>query len=281
MKSFFQKKIDEFLHYLQMRGYSPNSIRTYQLNLNEALKFIDIQKSEDQKYIINLTPYRVKLITKHKKTIYKKISIIKSFVTYLKDNSIKIELLADESIKLPKTLPKPIPFAYIKEILSKIEQEDKIIILLLYSLGLRICELSNLKKTDIQNDWIYVKGKGNKVRQIPLLPQIKNEVLNYLNDNYKKVYIFEKNNKKLNENQLRYRVNKIFKEIGLKVTPHQLRHSFATDLLNSGARITDVSQLLGHNSLESTQIYTELSSLVKIKNYQKSHPLCGESNEFL
>ncbi len=276
MKNFFQQKIDNFLNYLQnIRGYSPSTINTYKLNLQEAIKFIHIEQINDDQYEINLIPYRAKLVNKHKKTIYKKISIIKSFVNYLQENKIKINLTGDESIRLPKTLPKPLSFAYIDEVLKRIEHEDRLIILLLYSLGLRISELANLKEKDIKNGWVSVKGKGNKIRQIPLLPEVETEVLNYLNDNYKKVYIFEKNKTKLNENQLRYKLCKIFKEIGLKVTPHQLRHSFASDLLNRGARITDVSELLGHSSLESTQIYTELNSTVKKKNYQKAHPLCG------
>jgi integrase/recombinase XerC len=72
---------------------------------------------------------------------------------------------------------------------------------------------------------------------------------------------------------LRYRVSKAFKEVGLKVTPHQLRHSFATELLKNGANISDVSNLLGHSSLEPTQIYTKLSSSLKSKSYKKAHPL--------
>ncbi len=279
MKSFLKKKIDNFLNYLHVRGYSLNTIKTYQLNLHEALKHVHVEY-QDSRYLVNLLPYRTILINKNKKTIYKKISIIRNFIKYLNQNGIKIELIFDEHINLPKTLPKPIAFEYIDKALSKIDQEERLIVLLLYSLGLRISELSNLKIEDIKNGWVKIKGKGNRVRQIPILPHIENEVLNYLNDNYKKVYIFEKNKRKLNENQLRYKVVNIFKKIGLKVTPHQLRHSFATDLLNSGARITDVSQLLGHSSLESTQIYTKLSSKAKMENYQKSHPLCGESNEF-
>ena len=78
---------------------------------------------------------------------------------------------------------------------------------------------------------------------------------------------------KLSEDSLRYKLSKIFKRIGLKVTPHQLRHSFATGLLNEGARIEDVSELLGHESIATTQIYTQLASHLKMKSYNSAHPL--------
>jgi len=85
----------------------------------------------------------------------------------------------------------------------------------------------------------------------------------------------KKNGEKLSENSLRYIVTKIFKRIALKVTPHQLRHSFASSLLNNGANIVDVSELLGHSSMATTQIYTKLGSALKQQNYNKAHPLCG------
>ena len=88
-------------------------------------------------------------------------------------------------------------------------------------------------------------------------------------------FLFEKNSEKLSENSLRYKVNKVYKNVSLKVSPHQLRHSYATSLLNGGAPIVDVSELLGHSSMATTQIYTKLGSALKQQNYNKAHPLCG------
>ena len=92
-----------------------------------------------------------------------------------------------------------------------------------------------------------------------------------------KKYLFEKNNAPLNSAQLRYKITNIFKAHGIKTTPHQLRHSFATHLLNSGARIADVSELLGHATMATTQIYTKLADSKKLEEYLKAHPLTKKS----
>ena len=96
----------------------------------------------------------------------------------------------------------------------------------------------------------------------------------YLHENQPNKFLFEKSGERLSENSLRYIITKVFKRVALKVTPHQLRHSFATSLLNNNARISDVSELLGHSSMATTQIYTKLGSALKQQNYNKAHPLC-------
>jgi len=279
MKNFFQDKCDEYLFYLdKIRGYSPNTIKTYRLNIYEALAFIAIEKN-DTIYNINLIPYRTKLVGKNKKTIYKKVTIFRSFCHYLRENEIPITLVGDDSIKVGKTLPKPVSLAHIEEALALCDNEEKLIIYLLYSLGLRISELVSLKLENITEGWVSVKGKGDKIRQIPILDELQDVLDNYISKNSPQHYVFEKNLIASNENKMRYKVQKIFKKIGLRVTPHQLRHAFASDLLNRGARINDVSELLGHSSLTTTQVYTKLSSTIKMKNYKNAHPLCRSKNE--
>lgn len=279
MKSFFQQKCDEYLSYLDnIRGYSPNTIRTYELNLKEALQFVHIEQSQ-KKYRINLIPYRSKLVGKNKKTIYKKVTIFRSFCHYLRENELQITLVGDDSIKLGETLPKPISNRHIEEVLLVCDREEKLLIYLLYTLGLRISELVNLKLEDITSGWVSVKGKGDKIRQIPILDTLQDQLSDFIEENSPRIYVFEKNQLQSNENKMRYKVQKIFKKIGLRVAPHQLRHSFASDLLNHGARINDVSELLGHSSLTTTQVYTKLSRALKMKNYKNAHPLCRSKNE--
>ncbi len=279
MKNFLNREIDRFLQYKKtVRGFSENSYKTYKLNLEESKKYIDIE-IKDEKYYINLMPYRLYISKKSKKTIAKKISIIRSFVQFLQENSYKVKLIGDELVKVPKSLPKPIDEKYIKEAYVKATAEEKILILFLYGFGLRISELSNLKKVDIGENWIRVVGKGDKTRNIPIVPFVKEIIKQYIKENNNLNYIFEKNGQKLSENILRYKIGKVFSKIGIKATPHQLRHSYASGLLNSGARINDVSILLGHSSLSTTEIYTKLDSGYKMKNYQNAHPLCNKKGE--
>lgn len=276
MLEFLSKKKTLFLEYLeQIKGYSDLSIKSYNESINEALLSVEIEKIKD-KIVINLMPYRVKIANLKAKTISKKLSAIRSFSSFLNENGIKVELKSDNSIKVAKTLPKPISDAHIKEALELSDTKEYLIISLLYTLGLRLSELESLKLENITNSWVRVTGKGSKQRDIPLLDEIRELIENYLLKYHPKIYLFEENGEKLSQNSLRYIITKVFKKVGLKVTPHQLRHSYATELLNNNAPIADVSKLLGHSSMATTQIYTKLSSKIKQQNYNLAHPLCKE-----
>ncbi|RUM63993.1 MAG: integrase [Sulfurospirillum sp.] len=278
MKSYFRTCAETFLEYLdQNLSYSPLTIKTYRLNLYEALDFVEIV-SEEGETIVDLMPYRLFLTGKKKRTIYKKISIFKSFISYMKEQGEEIRLRHDETIKIARTLPKPVATHYIFEVLQECNRQERILLQMVYGLGLRISEVAQLKLCDIGGGWVRINGKGDKIRELPLLSNIRKELDLYLQEAMPHEYLFEKSGTKMSENQIRYRIGKIFQKKGLKVTPHQLRHAFASDLLNQGARITDVSALLGHTSLETTQIYTKLNSSAKMRHYQNAHPLCGESD---
>jgi integrase/recombinase XerC len=153
---------------------------------------------------------------------------------------------------------------------------ERTVLLILYGMGLRIAELSTLKREDIADRWITVTGKGNKSRQLPLIEEVKNSIDKYLDYHPVGRYLFENGGVPMNPSQLRYIVTKVFKRHGIKATPHQLRHSFASHLLNNGARISDVSELLGHASMSTTQIYTKLGDAKKLKEYIMAHPLARD-----
>jgi len=279
LENYLKKSLDKkrvlFLEYLEkFRAYSDLTIKTYDESIKEALAYIEIN-TQDKQTILNLMPYRIYIAKLNSKTISKKLSAIRSFVKYLNDNDLDVVLESDDSIKTAKTLPKPISHKHIMEAIKGINIKDKLIVVMIYTLGLRISELASLKLDDIDNEWIRILGKGNKQRDIPLLKQTKLLIDEYLSSFITKKFLFEKNGEKLSENSLRYKVNKVFRRISLKVTPHQLRHSYATALLNEGAPISDVSELLGHSSMATTQIYTKLGSALKKQNYNKAHPLCG------
>ena len=278
MKKSLLKHKRNYLEYLEeIQGYSDLTVKSYDETLNELFNTLDIEIQE--KVIqLNLMPYRIKIAHLNAKTISKKLSAIRGFANYLNDNGIKVKLKADDSIKVAKTLPKPISHKHIVEALEVAEIEEKIIVVLLYTLGLRISELSNIKLDDISSSWVRVTGKGNKQRDVPFLVKTKELLDYYIEIKTPKKFLFEKNRVKLSENSLRYIITKLFKKVSLKVTPHQLRHSYATSLLNNGAPIADVSELLGHSSMATTQIYTKLGSALKQQNYNKAHPLSGLDN---
>ena len=257
----------------ELRGYSDLTLKSYDESIKEALEYVEITKDK-KNIVINLMPYRIKIAHLNPKTITKKLSAIHTFVDFLNENKLKIILKADESIKVAKTLPKPIPHKYIIEALQYADIKEQLIIKLLYTCSLRISELVFLRLEDISTDWIRVLGEGSKHRDIPIFHSLKKLIDDYIELYTPKIYLFEKDSKILNQNHLRYIVNKVFKRISLKVTPHQLRHSYASELLNGGAPIVDVSELLGHSSMATTQIYTKLGSALKQQNYNKAHPLC-------
>ncbi|RLA73102.1 MAG: integrase [Epsilonproteobacteria bacterium] len=267
-----------FLDYLhQFRGYSDLTLKTYDEAISEALPFIEIEHTDEQ-IILNLMPYRIHIASLKPKTIAKKLSALRSFSEYLKEQGEPVVLEADQSIKVPKTLPKPVLHEHIEHALESASLQERVVVVLLYTLGLRISELAGLRLNDIKDEWIRVVGKGNKVRDIPLIESSKKLIDTYQKERHPIEFLFERSGERLSENSLRYTVTKLFRKVGLKVTPHQLRHSYATALLNNHARISDVSELLGHASMATTQIYTKLGSTLKMDNYLNAHPLCKGSD---
>jgi len=270
-----KENINQFLFYLDnVRGYSPLSIVTYESALRK-MEEVSHFHWEEGKSTLDITPFRLKIVNNSKKTISKKLSAIRSFVKYMNEQeSISLQLVGDSTIKVPKTLPKPLDKNIIDEILEKSNREERVILILLYGLGLRISELVTLKLENISAQWLTVTGKGNRERNIPLFKQVIDEIERYREYANPQKFLLEKNHQGMTTNQVRYIFSKVFKREGIKATPHQLRHSFATHLLNSGARISDVSELLGHSSMVSTQIYTKLENSKKLNEYKSAHPLC-------
>ncbi len=277
MKEKLQNYIEEFLEYLlDVRGYSDMTVETYEIALRQMSEVSHFYE-EDGMTVLDITPFRFNIVKNSKKTIVKKLSAVRSFVKYLEDQCcFSVKLIADESIKVPQSLPKPVEEQYIDEVLAKANLEEKLLITMLYGLGLRISELSGLKLEDIKGEWVQIHGKGNKVRELPLMEELKKLIGVYRDSYAPRKYLFEKGNAPMNAAQLRYKLTILFKKEGLKVTPHQLRHSFATHLLNHGARIADVSELLGHETMATTQVYTKLGSVKKMQEYMRAHPLAKE-----
>ncbi|MGE4295616.1 MAG: tyrosine-type recombinase/integrase [Campylobacterales bacterium] len=263
-----------FLGYLeQIRGRAKSTIETYEPDLAEAIALVEI---DEKRRIVDLMPYREAIARHQAKTIAKKLSALRSMLTWLEEIGYRFRVRGLESVKTPKTLPKPVSHAHILEAIDSIAGENRLLLWLMYGLGLRISEAASLKIADITPGWARVTGKGNKTRQVPVLGSLQLLIDKHLQTHSPREFLFEDQGKRLSENQLRYRIVRSFEKVGLKVTPHQLRHAFATELLNGGARITDVSELLGHARLGTTEIYTKLTHTTKLNNYLSAHPLCKD-----
>lgn len=278
MIDFYRHK-EEFLKYCEsFKGYSALTIISYNESIDEMLTCADIEVLDVQLQI-NLMPFRIKIAVNKPKTIARKLSAVRSFIKYLQGEGMLIRVRADESIKVPKSLPKPVSHEHILSALEHAPQMERLAILLLYTMGLRISELSNVRIENIGSQWCRVMGKGSKERDVPVLEHVWEEVCDYKAKSLCREFLFESSGEKLSENSLRYSIMKVFGEVGLRVTPHQLRHAYATELLNNNARIADVSELLGHESMATTQIYTKLGNALKMDHYLKSHPLCQKTEE--
>jgi integrase/recombinase XerC len=271
-KNYLTGQIDSFLNYLQKnRGRGAPTAKVYRRALKEALGAAVL---DDRLKTIDFMPFREAISSQAPKTIAKKLSAIRSFLSYLEIYNFHCRVYALESAKVPKGLPKPATHKQIMESIRAASGENELLIELIYGLGLRISEAAGAKIGDIGSNWLRVKGKGAKTRQIPIFDELKAKIDRFIIDNNPLVFLFEKNGEPLSDNQLRYKIARSFKGVALKITPHQLRHAFATEMLNGGARIADVSEILGHSQLATTEIYTKLSSSTKLKNYLRAHPLC-------
>lgn len=270
---------EEFLKYCEgFRGYSSLTIISYDESITQMIEDADIEYIEEEIHI-NLIPLRLKISVLKAKTIARKLSAIRSFVKYLREKGMTLHLRADESIKVPKTLPKPVSHEHILSALSHAPMMEHLAILMLYTMGLRISELATLRTVAVGEQWCRVLGKGSKERDVPVLEHVYEAITHYKAKMAHGEFLFESNGVKLSEDSLRYSIMKVFKEVGLHVTPHQLRHAYATELLNNNARIADVSELLGHSSMATTQIYTKLGNALKMDHYLKAHPLCHKPED--
>ena len=293
--------IVDFLEYIENeRRFSQHTIRAYAFDLNEFERFLryydqnlcinDIDISALQFYIQSLSK-----IGLEGKSIQRKVSTIKSFYKFLTEKEIIRYNIAD-LVQIPKA-SKKLPHLLSRKEIDKLMKlpdlltyegiRDKSILEVLYSTGLRISELKKIEinNIDINKKLIKVKGKGNKERYVILGKESLNSLVNFLNirdkinrwnsgDCYLYPSIYKKNKKYISEKTLFNIVKKYLKMISNneRLSPHSLRHSFATHLLENGADLLAVKDMLGHEDLSSTQIYTHVS-IKKIKEvYRKAHP---------
>jgi len=290
-----QKK---FLNYLlHEKQYSGHTYTNYERDLKQFRGFLELINNIFLTDIKNIAASEVRDFLSQvlvsgaaRRSVARKLSSLKSFFKYLYRQGI-IDRVPTDGLSAPK-LSKPLPkFLTVSEIEKLLDvpdtnttkgKRDCAIIEVLYSAGMRISELVNLKHSQLQMDEeiIRVIGKGNKERMVLLGKPAKKALLNYFDDaNYigkeKDSPVFRnKFGNKLGALSIQRMINKSAKLAGIPttVTPHVLRHSFATHMLDAGADLRCVQELLGHVSLSTTQIYTHITPERLKKAYEKAHP---------
>ncbi len=275
--------LNEYLDYLgKIKGYSKNTIISYKTDINNYLNY---HENKNNKYY-DIEDY-IQYLSKNKyakTTINRKIISISNFFKWCnnKKNLDINELKKIKSLKTEKKLPTVLTSNYINKLLDTIpisttkEVRDRSIIELLYSSGLRVSELCNLKIIDIKNNKsIKVLGKGNKVRILPVTNKaykllslwISSHRDNYKNNESSNYVFLGVRGKKISSREVQRIVN-----LRLGTFPHSIRHTFATHLLDGGADLRVVQEMLGHTDPSTTQIYTHVSQKKLKDKYKRTHP---------
>lgn len=290
--------LNAFLDYLLLeKKYSKLTIHAYQKDIVEFSGFIGLEYGNSSIDTVNYSQIRswiVSLVEKgiSNRSINRKVSALNSYYKFLlKTESIQINPLAKhKALKTSKKIQVPFSETEIATVLDDINYDkdfegvrNKLIIELFYSTGIRRMELIELKLKDIDfsNKTLKVLGKRNKERYVPLLNMVMESLKVYLgfrnqleNITDKEVLFLTKNGVKIYETLVYRIINEYFSLASSKVkkSPHILRHSFATHLLNQGADLNAVKELLGHSSLAATQVYTHNSIAELKKVYLNTHP---------
>jgi integrase/recombinase XerC len=246
-----------------------------------------VEYTQIRSWIVNLVDSGVS-----NSSVNRKIASLKCYYKFLmKIKQLEVSpLLKHKALKSPKKIQIPFSEKEVDLVLNQIQYKDgfegvrdKLIIDLFYTTGIRRSELINLlvSNVNVSGNTIKVIGKRNKERIIPLLPILKNQIQLYLSERAnielikdREFFFLTSKGIKLSDSFVYRIINHYFSHVSEKVkkSPHILRHTFATHLLNNGADINSVKELLGHSSLASTQVYTH-SSLAELKNvYEKAHP---------
>ena len=298
-----KKDVDSFLNYLSVeKGFSINTIVAYRNDLYQLVEFVNSQAPRMAKnpswtivdrslllsYILNL-----KQRNYSSTTVARKTAAVKSLLHFLfAEKTIKSDPTENLGApKVSKSLPKPLSIYEVRQLLdqpvksaSREAKRDKAMLELLYASGMRVSELVSLDVEDANLDAGYVRcrGKGDKERLIPIHQQAIDCLKAYLEKprsrmvhggTEKAIFVNRRGNRLTRQGLWQILKNYVRQaKLGSDITPHTLRHSFATHLLNGGADLRSVQELLGHSNISTTQIYTHITSEHMRKVYDEAHP---------
>ena len=282
--------LDKFKNYLEAeKKYSILTVNAYTKDLEEFIDFLEstgasLNKNIEYTFIRNWIVF----LSKNKispNSINRKVSSLKAYFKFLVNiKEIKKSPLRNHtSLRTKSKVVNPLNETEMKEVFELFKTSEKeltrdsMIIDILYSTGLRRAELINLKKSDIYFDdqVIKVLGKRNKERLVPMLPGLVKKLKLYSRNLEEDSFLLQsKNGNKISPSTIYRVVNKYLRSISTKtkISPHVLRHTFATHILNNGADINSIKEILGHKSLASTQIYTKIKIPTIVNDYMKNHP---------
>jgi len=291
-------RIDDFLNFLTVeKGYSRNTIDAYRNDLVQFSKFLEAQHVDDWSKVTkdHLTTFILDMKQREysSSTVARKVAAVRAFLHFLVSENI-IGSDPSENLDSPsvtKRLPRPISQEEIEALLAAPDTEkgirgirDKALLELLYATGMRVTEVVSLDVEDINlaSSTIRCLGKGAKERIIPIYPKAVNALEDYLEhgrltlirDADEKALFVNHRGERLTRQGLWLIIKRYVKQVGISemVTPHTLRHSFATHMLNGGADLRNVQKLLGHANISTTQIYTQVTNKHLREVYDDAHP---------
>ncbi len=280
--------INDFLTYLDVeKNYSPETIKEYKYDLEMLDRFLT------DKPLITYSTMEIRKFLQHLKrdrnyaapSVHRKICSARSFFKFLRQQNYISENPAEiiESPKIARSLPKTLTVDEVAQLVEATTSDrDRLLVIMLYSSGVRVSELCNLNFSDIDTNQEVihvVQGKGGKDRKIPLSPHVKEHVLSFTMNSE----ILDPNNPvfrnrsggRLTVRSVQRIIQKVRKNtnISKKVTPHTMRHAFATHLCDNNVNIRVIQELLGHSSLATTQLYTHISLEHLRKTFNEGHPI--------
>lgn len=292
------KYIEKFILFLRFDlRLSDNTVKSYNNDLHKYVSYLSkkrkikslslISYDDIRKYVVFLTKQKYK-----PSSINRNISSVKKFHLYLLDNEITSDNPSDliEAQKNRRNFPDTLSVEEIEKILDSIEGDSIIeirdisILTLLYSSGIRVSELTNLELSNVflEEDYIKIIGKGKKERLVPIGLKAKRKLIYYIqksrtniNKTYSKGYVFLSYRSKQLTRMAVFNVIKKYTSLSgilKKVSPHTFRHSFATHMLEGGADLRIVQELLGHENINTTEIYTHLDRTYLKEVHKLCHP---------
>lgn len=293
--------IDDYINYLDtIKGYSTNTLKSYKEDILDFSNWLKKEKmAKDIVHIRSRVASNYKVALRNQKlsvsSINRKISSLTSFYTYLvKEGYVDENFFSEvESLKKEKRLPHVLKEDELNYLFNSIDRSTALgnrnycLLEVMYGTGVRVSELCSIEISDLSfsDSTIKIRGKGNKDRIVIMFDNLKEDLKNYINNDRlvlirkstkidNRTLFLNKNGTSLTDRGVRLILNDIIKKCGetYHISPHMLRHSFATSMLDHGADLRSVQELLGHESLSTTQIYTHVSIEQMKKEYMESFP---------